>query len=188
MFFIILGILLILGVTVLLPYIDYHTTVSSKKIKAVEFNELKAQLQEKYSLSKIVFQYSRNHRINLEIHSTSQLSKEKTEEIFMDCASLITNTKVLNEVKIQFMETTDLSNENDKDVLKNYDSNGYSHLTLAVLFLSKNPSSNNYEVYCYYKSVGRDNNSNYDLWTYSNNITKENKSFKLSDILLNIEK
>ncbi len=183
------ALLAVVIVFLLVLYIDYARTVSSRDIKIGKLTESIESIKLDYDIKSITVKYHRGYSIGMSLYFRDMLSAGMQRDIFLDCARAITDPETLTLFKEKYLYRIDFTSgieENWKYDLnpENYDPDGYPYFDIVITFHFFNDEYNKYNLVHRFESMGGNRekgNEDYDHWFYEDAITGEICSLRLSE-------
>ena len=168
-------------VFLLVLYIDYTRTISTRDIKIGKLTESVKSIKLDYDIKSVTVKYSPGYRIGMSLYFRDMLSAGMQRDIFLDCARAITDPETLTLFKEKYLYRIDFTagiEENWKYDLnpENYDPDGYPYFDIVISFHFFNDEDN---LAHRFESMGGKGNEDYDHWFYE--ITGEIYSLTLSE-------
>jgi len=185
------ALLAVVIVFLLVLYIDYARTVSSRDIKIGKLTESVKSIKLDYDIKSITVKYHRGYSIGMSLYFQNITPTGMERDIFLDCAGAITDPETLALFKEKYLYRIDFTagiEENWKYDLnpENYDPDGYPYFDIVISFHFFNDKYNKYNLVHRFESMGANRekgNEDYDHWFYEDAITGEICSLRLSESL-----
>jgi hypothetical protein len=105
----IIALLLVFIVFPLVLYVNYTRTVSPRNIKIGKFTESVKSIKLNYDIKSITVKYHRGYSIHMSLYFRDTLSTGMERDIFLDCASSITDPETLTLFKEKYLHRVDFS-------------------------------------------------------------------------------
>jgi hypothetical protein len=175
------ALLAVVIVFLLVLYIDYTRTISTRDIKIGKLTESVESIKLDYDIKSVTVKYSPGYRIGMSLYFQDILSAGMQRDIFLDCARAITDPETLTLFKEKYLYRIDITSEFYDLNRENYDSDGYPYFDIVISFHFFNDKYNKYNLVHRFESMGGKGNEDYDHWFYEDAITGEICSLRLSE-------
>jgi hypothetical protein len=163
-------------VFLLVLYVDYTRTISTRDIKIGKLNESVESIKLDYDIESVAVKYHRGYIISMSLYFRDMLSTGIERDIFLDCARAITDPETLTLFKEKYLYRIDITSEIYDLNRENYDSDGYPYFNIVISFHFFDDEDN---LAYRFESMGGKGNEDYDHWFYENAITGEIYSLTL---------
>jgi len=175
------ALLAVVIVFLLVLYIDYARTVSSRDIKISKLTESVESIKLDYDIESVTVKYHRGYSIGMSLYFRDIPPTGMERDIFLDCAGAITDPETLTLFKEKYLYRIDITSEIYDLNRENYDSDGYPYFDIVICFHFFNDEDNKYNLVPRFESMGGKGNEDYDHWFYEDAITGEICSLTLSE-------
>jgi hypothetical protein len=163
-------------VFLLVLYIDYTRTVSSRDIKIGKLTEYVESIKLDYDIESVTVKYHPGYLIGMSLYFRDMLSTGMQRDIFLDCARAITDPETLTLFKEKYLRRIDITSEFYDLNREHYDTDGYPYFDIVISFHFFNGEGN---LARRFESMGGKGNEDYDHWFYE--INGEICSLRLSE-------
>jgi hypothetical protein len=165
-------------VFLLVLYIDYTRTISTRDIKIGKLTESVESIKLDYDIESVTVKYHPGYRIDMSLYFRDMLSTGMQRDIFLDCARAIKDPETLTLFKEKYLDRLDITSEIYDLNRESYDSDGYPYFDIVIFFHFFNDEDN---LVHRFESMGGKGNEDYDHWFYEDAITGEICSLRLSE-------
>jgi len=175
------ALLAVVIVFLLVLYIDYTRTISTRDIKISKLTESVESIKLDYDIESVTVKYHRGYSIGMSLYFRDIPPTGMERDIFLDCAGAITDPETLTLFKEKYLYRIDITSEIYDLNRENYDSDGYPYFDIVICFHFFNDEDNKYNLVPRFESMGGKGNEDYDHWFYEDAITGEICSLTLSE-------